>query len=297
MTNLQSGMTLQPSLARIGVDEWISSLPGSHANQVPSPANEREQTTTDGSGPTSRTPFAKWDQNGYFLRTYEDYCQSTLDEGLQRFSEDWPTSGTMLNGCCYRRENAERLTEGSESLSWPTATNRNWKGKREGARRGFGADLNDVATGSWPTARVSAGHGPSTKELQEGNPKKRLKTEAELFHHGPQAPRSGIYGPKSSGDGPNSPQLWPTANAQGGKGYKSGSNRDTWRPTLEGAALGLKPKLHDRTIQKTPIGMKLNPLFVEWLMGLPIGWTDLEPVETRWSQWWLAKHSRYSMSE
>jgi hypothetical protein len=29
---------------------------------------------------------------------------------------------------------------------------------------------------------------------------------------------------------------WPTPNAQGGTGYMSGSNRDTWRPTLEGAA-------------------------------------------------------------
>jgi len=28
---------------------------------------------------------------------------------------------------------------------------------------------------------------------------------------------------------------WPTPNAQGGTGYMSGSNRDTWRPTLEGA--------------------------------------------------------------
>jgi hypothetical protein len=29
--------------------------------------------------------------------------------------------------------------------------------------------------------------------------------------------------------------LWPTANANGGTGYLSGSNRDTWRPTLESA--------------------------------------------------------------
>lgn len=29
----------------------------------------------------------------------------------------------------------------------------------------------------------------------------------------------------------------------------------------------------------------LNPLFVEWLMGWPIGWTDCAPVETGLSRW------------
>lgn len=29
-----------------------------------------------------------------------------------------------------------------------------------------------------------------------------------------------------------------------------------------------------------PPGMKLNPVFVEWLMGFPLGWTDLEHSET-----------------
>ena len=27
-------------------------------------------------------------------------------------------------------------------------------------------------------------------------------------------------------------------------------------------------------------GMKLQPAFVEWMMGLPIGWTDLNRSET-----------------
>ena len=28
------------------------------------------------------------------------------------------------------------------------------------------------------------------------------------------------------------------------------------------------------------VGGQLNPTWVEWLMGFPIGWTDLEPSET-----------------
>ena len=35
----------------------------------------------------------------------------------------------------------------------------------------------------------------------------------------------------------------------------------------------------------------LNPRFVEWLMGFPIGWTESEPSETPWFRWWRRQHS------
>lgn len=31
---------------------------------------------------------------------------------------------------------------------------------------------------------------------------------------------------------------------------------------------------------QTAVGGKLNPMWVEWLMGFPIGWTDLEASGT-----------------
>jgi hypothetical protein len=145
--------------------------------------------------------------------------------------------------------------------------------------------------------------------------------------------------------------LWPTPNAEGGTGYMSGSNRDTWRPTLNGAAqmapTGNPPKITaeefrgkgrkaamwptptsrdwkdgsaqacanvrvngklGRAVFRTPqardgmecgpsdpqrrmeqghsvslhdqIGGSLNPTWVEWLMGFPLGWTALEPLAT-----------------
>ena len=30
---------------------------------------------------------------------------------------------------------------------------------------------------------------------------------------------------------------------------------------------------------------RLNPEFVEWLMGWPVGWTDFAPVATEWYRW------------
>lgn len=39
--------------------------------------------------------------------------------------------------------------------------------------------------------------------------------------------------------------------------------------------------------QSSPERRSLNPLFVEWLMGWPIGWTASEPAETAFSHWLL----------
>ncbi len=39
-------------------------------------------------------------------------------------------------------------------------------------------------------------------------------------------------------------------------------------------------------------GGKLNPMWVEWLMGWPIGWTDLRHLETDKFQQWLDLHGR-----
>jgi hypothetical protein len=41
------------------------------------------------------------------------------------------------------------------------------------------------------------------------------------------------------------------------------------------------------------IGGQLNPTWVEWLMGWPIGWTDLKPLETDKFRQWQLQHGKY----
>lgn len=41
------------------------------------------------------------------------------------------------------------------------------------------------------------------------------------------------------------------------------------------------------------IGGQLNPDWVEWLMGWPIGWSDLKPLETDRFRQWLRQHGKF----
>jgi len=42
----------------------------------------------------------------------------------------------------------------------------------------------------------------------------------------------------------------------------------------------------------------MNPVFVEWIMGWPLGWTDLRPLETARFQEWRQQHSvSYQIAE
>jgi hypothetical protein len=42
------------------------------------------------------------------------------------------------------------------------------------------------------------------------------------------------------------------------------------------------------------VGGQLNPNWVEWLMGWPIGWTASEPLETGRFLQWLRSHGKCS---
>lgn len=41
------------------------------------------------------------------------------------------------------------------------------------------------------------------------------------------------------------------------------------------------------------VGGNMNPTWVEWLMGWPLGWTDLRPLETDRFQQWCASHGAH----
>ncbi len=70
---------------------------------------------------------------------------------------------------------------------------------------------------------------------------------------------------------------WPV-NRQSGKPFRS------FRPLLASFRHG--PEF-------SPSGQSLNPLFAEWLMGWPLGWTDCEVPVTGFAHWLRRSRMRF----
>jgi hypothetical protein len=69
---------------------------------------------------------------------------------------------------------------------------------------------------------------------------------------------------------------WPTPTAHNAKETNAPSESQRNTPTLAAQA-----------------GGSLNPTWVEWLMGWPLGWTDLKRLEMDKYQQWQQQHGIY----
>lgn len=276
-----SGTILRPSTASRGVERWISSLRASRVSHSPQPVSNEESMTSAGSGRTSPASSGTWIQESFFWRTCLDSC-ATGCESCGRIFDAWVSGFGQASS---RRQKLVRRTGGSGSSSWPTATEGDSKasGSRAlpGTRAHTGTNLTD-AVGSWargmyPTPSAQA-YGSSQNEGQV----KHKRPSAGTMSLETWARRRGI--PVSShsseetspvpsqhhGGMKTSENTYPTPTANNDKGAQQ-------RPTS--ARRG-------RRLQDGPgTGMALNPQFVEWLMGLPIGWTGCAFSATEWSLW------------
>ena len=79
---------------------------------------------------------------------------------------------------------------------------------------------------------------------------------------------------------------WPTPTC---RDYKDGT-AETAAKVPENSLLGRA--VHVRHNPQPVSGGTLNPTWVEWLMGWPLGWTDLKPLETDKFQQWLYLHGK-----
>lgn len=153
------------------------------------------------------------------------------------------------------------LLEDSElsSVTWPrsgmTADGQCWELPMS-ERRTSGID-----SGFWPTP-VASDTSSRTKPYAQGG------TPLSLAVKWPTPTVCGNYNRKgasaTSGDGlATAVRMWPTPTAHNAKegAHKSEYEKNT--PTLAAQA-----------------GGPLNPTWVEWLMGWPLGWTDLKPSAT-----------------
>lgn len=77
-------------------------------------------------------------------------------------------------------------------------------------------------------------------------------------------------------------KIWPTPTATAHKGWSKNHNRASTDDRLDYTV--------EREASESGTLGRLNPQFVEWLMGWPIGWTELQPLATDRFQEWQRQH-------
>ena len=270
---LLSGLTLRPSTAGAGVGLWTSSLPDSRASLGHAPGSEKARTTTGGSGPTLPGSFGRWDRGSCSWKMFP----ALFEEALPSSSDLWPKWGSMRSGVVSRRERWVPRTGGSGCSSWASPSSHDGRRPGSDATSTQGMNLKRDAE-KWLTPKACEGENPSAGN-RKGND---LSRTARLF--GRQAPRMMRDGGTSLTGGRILRQQWPTPSAQ------EASSAIGMRPSRK--ATNRKTEYLHRVVNTRE--KRLNPLFVEYLMGLPTGWTAFDSSATelsrsrrRWRSWSL----------
>ena len=194
-------------------------------------------------GATWRGSLAKYDPASCTWRT----AQRSLLGDSEECSVIWPRSGMTAGGQCWELPTLAPPTSATASGLWPTPTSSLGTngGRVTPAKAREGGTLIEAlsARTMWPTPDAHMGSGGRTsKAPPTGKRASGTKQQITL----------------------NDAVKWATPTA-----------RD-WRSGKASQAT------HDKNSRplSEQIGGSLNPTWVEWLMGWPIGWTDLKPWAT-----------------
>lgn len=190
----------------------------------------------------------RFDRDSYSWKTSLGF-----DSTPTEFSENWPAEGLMLAGCIFQRLMSARPIVESAGGAWPTPTARLGDSRRgmpsadtaEASFRQGKRNLDD-AVAMWPTPTVKGNHNRKGASPTSGD---GLAVAVAKF----PTPRA-IDG-RSKGNGPRPDTL------TGATTYKDGER--IMVSTSSGEVTG-----------------KLNPRWVDWLMGYPIDWTACRPWAT-----------------
>jgi hypothetical protein len=211
-------------------------------------------------------PLANYDPN---TRSWKMYEATLVSEDCPSL-ENLPPSGMTRNGVLYLQRPWELITSEIESLSWPTPRNCSamaatitpesaWNPKR------FPNLETVVGQRMWPTPTA-------VTRPMDGNVRLyRAKVDAgEMTEQEAEA----ILGKSVWEAQGKLPAMWPTP-THGKMAGETGEFNKVQALYSDG-----KISDEEKSMQAGN-GGKLNPTWVEWLMGFPLGWTDLEDSETQ----------------
>ena len=279
LMRLQSGLICDPSRGQSFLTEWTSSLVATPASHSAQPVSDSEPKTSGTSGQPSQMAFGFCDPESASSKTSKD----TSPLGCEKLLQSWKDSVTARRGEYSARLKLAHLTRESGCLSWPSPVasevrqgfqdrSRGMKGSQESLTTvvlktcGPAAQANPSTHGSrqelWPT--------PDATGANDGTPWEKF--HASMMERRERVKQAVLEGKTEQGSG-RSPNLcaavqnplWATPRTKDAEGWMMNQARaDAGKPedTLTGQATN-----RDKT------NGKLNPRWVETLMGLPVGWT------------------------
>ena len=251
-----SGRILKPSMECLFGTEYTSSLAVIPASHSRSPASEKESPTPDTFGLILKESLRQLDLFTDFSKMSPD----TLPLDSQPFTEAYEIWVTRLRWDCLLRQSAARLTAGSDCLSWRTPVEQPAAIKVDKLTGELGKRMYHKETGrlaqygldqqvNWPTPQHSEHKGQSQRG--QHRPDDRLTNKV----------LSGLPDQDSPNTNGKSQGLWRSPSVPNGGRQRKAKVRESGKRSLE-----LNEQLKG----------KLNPDWVESLMGLPTHWTLIE---------------------
>ncbi len=219
-------------------------------------------------GGSTQGSFASYDPDSSSWKTF----QLCLGGASETYSETWPRAGTMRSGTAFQRQPSAPLTAvtgSSWSRRWQTPqvadsrTNSHNTGSNR--RDKTESSLGSQALKHWPTPTSKLG------DARRGFPS--AATGASRLAEG----RRNLDDAAAT--------MWPTATAtatatdakaSGAAKYSTESGRHSGTTLTDATCRSGRP-LPTTCTHGGECKPTLNPRFVEWLQGFPIGHTDLEP--------------------
>jgi DNA (cytosine-5)-methyltransferase 1 len=216
-------------------------------------------------GHGSEQPLANYDPDTQSWKMYGDISLW----GDCPLLVNLPVSGMTQNGVLFLQHPWEPITGETESSLWPTptvddASNVNPKPNRF---RGLVAAVNET----WPTPTAHPDN--SNKNGKFKNPTLGDAVRDMETWPTPTASDWKGRGPNSKQQGLSEVVKYPTPLASGGGGTGH------WNK-IENLYLDGQLTYEEKMAMQAGNGGRLNPTWVEWLMGFPTGWTDLEDSAT-----------------
>ena len=188
-----------------------------------------------------RASFTKYDPDTSLWKTHQCSLLGDLDE----FLETWPQWGLMRDGECWEQRTLEQTIRGT----------------------GFGLSPNGMDYFHTPNTTGLDGGSNSRRAL-----KKRLLPTPDASQRGPTKD----YNPQAKSQSGRTLQSFaakfPTPQASDHRDRGNMSNPSVQRRVLIGKQISLSQSVH-------PTSGQLNPTWVAWLMGWPLGWSNLKPLE------------------